>query len=182
MAEKIIEEKKEEEKTDDLGVVQDKFSWAMNLKNPQFAGASKRESILMNSQWGTDTPGPGDRLNRNASRSCRFKLQLYDDSNFSILAINPLENLKQFMQDKSNSLNIIANMMDIESISKILEIFAEKMFQNFTNNQRNEEEQDIVMNASLECLNKYIQSSISCRLLSSTDIMQRVISQRHTSL
>ena len=73
-------------------------------------------------------------------------------------------------------------MMDIESISKILEIFAEKMFQNFTSNQRNEEEQDIVMNASLECLNKYIQSSISCRLLSSTDIMQRVISQRHTDL
>lgn len=97
----------------------------------------------MNSHWGagmeTGTPGPGDRLNRNASRNCRFKLQLYDD-NFSIVACDPMDNLKKFMQDKSNLLNIIANMMDIESINQVLETFAEKMFQNFMSNQRNEEE------------------------------------------
>ena len=51
-----------------------------------------------------------------------------------------MDNLKKFMQDKSNLLNIIANMMDIESINQVLETFAEKMFQNFMSNQRNEEE------------------------------------------
>jgi len=86
------------------------------------------------------------------------------------------------MQDKSNLLNMIANMMGIESINQVLDIFAEKMFQNFMSNQRNEEEQDIITNASLECLNKYILSSVSCRLLSETEIMKRVISQRHTNL
>lgn len=93
-----------------------------------------------------------------------------------------MDNLKKFMQDKSNLLNVVANMMGIESINQVLDIFAQKMFQNFMSNQRNEEEQDIVTNASLECLNKYILSSVSCRLLSETEIMKRVISQNHTSL
>lgn len=34
MARKIIEERKEEDKADDMGVVQDKFNWDINLKNP----------------------------------------------------------------------------------------------------------------------------------------------------
>jgi len=78
MARKIIEERKEEDKADDTGLVQDKFNWSSSLKNPQLVDPSKRESILMNAHWGActeaGTPGPGDRLNKNASRNCRFKL------------------------------------------------------------------------------------------------------------
>lgn len=64
-------------------------------------------------------------------------------------------------------LDILARMMEFESMNQILQVFAEKIIGNLsqTHLYKNEEEQSIVVTHSLDSLNRLINTVSSCRLI-----------------
>ena len=81
-------------------------------------------------------------------------------------------------------LDTLAKMMEFDSISQVLEIFAEKIINNLTHSHlyRDEEEQNIVVSHSLDSLNRLINTVSSCRLIAQTPLMKSLISQSALNL
>jgi hypothetical protein len=74
-------------------------------------------------------------------------------------------------------LDAIGKMMDFKDMRSILEIFAEKLLMNLVYNSHEEDDALRVINSTLTIFQFYSSSSVSCRMLGSTSIMKKLISE-----
>lgn len=68
-------------------------------------------------------------------------------------------------------------------MNSILELFAQKIFKNLMQtNKETPEKQRIIVDSSLETLNKYVVSQASCQRLAETPLMKKVIADAQTQV
>jgi len=79
--------------------------------------------------------------------------------------------------ESATGLDTIAKMMEHKDMQSILEIFAEKLLMNLVYCSHEEDDALRVINSTLGIFQFYSSSSVSCRMLGSTSIMKKLISQ-----
>lgn len=74
---------------------------------------------------------------------------------------------RNYLQERQMILDVLAKLMQFESMNQILEIFSEKIINNLIHSHYfiDEEEKKIVVNHSLDSLNRLINTVSSCRLI-----------------
>lgn len=86
--------------------------------------------------------------------------------------VNPYIRLDNETRDSYNS---IANMMEHLDMNSIMSIFAEKILMNLVYTSQDEEDDQRIVDTTLEVMSFYCGTTSSCRLIGSTEIMQKLI-------
>lgn len=87
--------------------------------------------------------------------------------------VNPYIRMDNETRDSYNS---IANMMEQPNMNAIMSIFAEKILMNLVYTSQDEEDDQRIVDTTLEVMSFYCGTTSSCRLIGSTEIMQKLIS------
>jgi hypothetical protein len=130
-------------------------------------------------EWPQSSYSAGDSL-RPKLEKCSYKLKFFEECNFTIVAADN----DSYYQERQNNLEFLAKLMEFESMNEILQMFAQKIFTNLSHSYHytDPEEQDLVVNSSLETLTRLVNTSTSCKLFSNTELMKSLICQNSMKL